>query len=169
HIHYSFHVALLSCMLAVIELAAQMAFFQAADAALKTANAVSKLPLSLGRMLDGQLCLQSRQLMSQLFGCLNVLVAVGIAPIYPFSLGIHELAEIEAVLMTAAARQKRCQPFVHADFLLFAFVQIMDSSLDSAMDFQTLLIPVEDQLDIAALFLVGIAEWPRQLELLSFA
>ncbi|WP_236155218.1 hypothetical protein, partial [Lactobacillus delbrueckii] len=93
HIHYSFHVALLSCMLAVIELAAQMAFFQAADVALKTANAVSKPPLSLGRMLvslgrmlDGQLCLQSRQLMSQLFGCLNVLVAVGIAPIYPFSL-----------------------------------------------------------------------------------
>jgi hypothetical protein len=39
-------------MLAVIELAAQMAFFQAADAALKTANAVSKPPLSLGRMLD---------------------------------------------------------------------------------------------------------------------
>ncbi|MCD5443173.1 hypothetical protein LOB99_10310, partial [Lactobacillus delbrueckii subsp. lactis] len=77
--------------------------------------------------------------MSQLFGCLNVLVAVGIAPIYPFSLGIHELVEIEAVLMTAAARQKRCQPFVHADFLLFAFVQIMDSSIDSAMDFQTLL------------------------------
>jgi hypothetical protein len=38
-------------------------------------------------------------------------VAVGIAPIYPFSLGIHELAEIEAVLMTLGLPYMRKTPW----------------------------------------------------------